>query len=85
MEKEIFTSEFEKIAKVHDVRLWIAEKLGRRWSYVTGGGNEKFLPARLIGQIGNYGVFIEGENLDDKEIFANVHEILSRFFDIKED
>lgn len=83
MEKEIFTSEFGKIADIYGVRLWIAEKLGRRWSYVTGGGNERFLPAVLIGEIGNYGVFVEGENYNSQEILKNVREILSKFSDIQ--
>lgn len=83
MEKEIFTSEFEKIANAYDVKLWIAEKLGRRWSYVMGGGSEKFLPASLVGEIGNYGVFVEGENYDVKEILRNVGEILSKFTDVQ--
>ena len=83
MEKEIFTSEFEKLANTHNVRLWVAEKLGRRWSYVMGWGNEKFLPAALIGEICNYGVFVEGENYNAQEILKNVGEILSKFRDIQ--
>ncbi len=83
MEKEIFTSEFEKMANTYDVKLWIAEKLGRRWSYVIGGGSEKFLPARLVGEIGNYGVFVEGESYDVEEILKNVGKILSKFTDVQ--
>ncbi|MGC8545429.1 hypothetical protein [Athalassotoga sp.] len=83
MEKEIFTSEFEKVANTYDVKLWVAEKLGRRWSYVIGGGNEKFLPASLIGKVDNYGVFVEGENYNAQEILKDVGEILSKFRDIQ--
>ncbi len=83
MEKETFTSEFERIAHNYDVKLWIAEKLGRRWSYVMGGGNEKFLPAVLIGEFGKYGIFVEGEDYNAQEILKNVGEILSRFGDIQ--
>lgn len=83
MEKETFTSELERTAKTYNVRLWLAKKLGRRWSYVIGGGSEKLLPAALIGEIGNYGVFVEGENYDVEEILKNVGEILSKFTDFQ--
>lgn len=83
MEKEIFISECERIYKKYGTRLWIAESLGRRWSYLTGWGEERFLPPKLIGKIENYGIFIEGED-HEEEIRDDVGKILSRFSDVQE-
>ncbi len=75
MEKEIFTSELSSIAKRYNIRVWIAEKMGRRWSYVVGAGKELFLPSRMIAKIGKYAIFVEGENFDREMIAASVRKL----------
>lgn len=84
MENATFTSELEKIAENHGVRLWIAERFGRRWSYMAGGGEERFLPPSMIAEIDGYGVFVEGEISDGEVIVSDVRGLLSRFFDVRQ-
>lgn len=82
MEKETFISECESISKRYGIRLWIAEALGKRWSYLVGWGEERFLPPNLVVKIDKYGIFIEGEE-HQEEIAKDVEEILSRLSDIQ--
>ncbi len=77
MEKEISISELEKISEKYNIRIWISEKFGKRWSYITGSGEERFLPARLIGEIKNYGIFVEGELFDREAVMKDVSHLFS--------
>lgn len=48
-------------------KIWFAEKLGKRVSYITGAGKEKYLKARQIPLDNGYLIFIENKNLDPQE------------------
>lgn len=48
-------------------KIWIAEKFGRRWSYIKGFGEEQYVPAELVLLIGKYAVFAENLSEDQKE------------------
>ncbi len=76
MEKETFISELKHIALLYNVKIWIAEKMGRRWSYIAGAGEEFFLPSRMIAQIGRYAVFVEGDSFDKEVIVNKVRKLL---------
>ncbi len=76
MEKEIFTSELEKIATRYGVRIVLAERLGRRWSYVAGAGKELLLPSKMIAEIGRYALFVEGNDFGGEMIVNDVRELL---------
>ncbi len=75
MEKEIFTSELNKLACHYNIRIWIAEKMGRRWSYVVGAGKEFFLPSQMITRIGKYALFVEGESFNKEVIIDDVRKL----------
>ena len=76
MEKETSISELKRIALLYNIKIWIAEKMGRRWSYVAGVGEEFFLPSRMIAQIGKYAIFVEGDSFDKEVIVNNVRKLL---------
>ncbi|HIP92151.1 MAG TPA: hypothetical protein EYH25_01650 [Thermotoga sp.] len=40
----------EEIAKKYDCKIWIAKKIGKRISYISGlkAGKEKFLPPEVV-------------------------------------
>lgn len=48
-------------------KIWFAEKLGKRVSYITGAGKEKYLKARQIPLENDYIIFIENKNLSSQE------------------
>ncbi len=75
MEKEIFISELEKIASRYSIRIVLAEKMGKRWSYLVGAGEELLLPSKLIRKFGNYAIFVEGE-LENEEKVADEIQVL---------
>ncbi|MCD6252846.1 MAG: hypothetical protein J7J80_00350 [Thermotogae bacterium] len=70
--KGISTSELAKkleaLSKRYNCKLWIARRLGRRWSYVTGFGSESLAPARLILESGDLAVFGEVDDAVVEEI-----------------
>lgn len=76
MEKETSISELKRIAQLYNVRIWIAEKMGRRWSYVAGAGKEFFLPSQMIAKIGKYAIFVEGDSFDKEVIVNGVRKLL---------
>lgn len=61
MEKEIFTSELDQIAEEFKIHIWVAEKMGRRWSFIAQGGEEMMLLPKLVHKDGKYGFFAQGD------------------------
>lgn len=51
----------EEIAKKYDCKIWISEKVGKRWSCYGNlkAGEEQFLPAELVLESGRFGIFAE--------------------------
>ncbi|WP_017873580.1 hypothetical protein [Candidatus Caldatribacterium saccharofermentans] len=49
----------EKILERYGARVWFAEILGKRWSYVTGCGGEDPLPLRQIPLTPRFGLVAE--------------------------
>ncbi len=83
MEKEICISELEKLSHLYNIKIIIAEKMGKRWSYVTGAGEEQLLPARLIAKQGRYALFVEGNSFD-KEMIVDSFRRTLKSFDLRE-
>ncbi|PLV59981.1 hypothetical protein [Thermotoga sp. KOL6] len=56
-----FKKILEEIAEKYDCKIWISEKIGKRWSFYKDlkAGREKFLPAVLLLENGKFGVFAE--------------------------
>ena len=77
MLNRISSFEMERIAARHRVKLWLAKRSGRQWAFVIGGGQGRNLPAELIGEIGDIGIFVEGEEYDPHTIIADVQELLA--------
>jgi len=74
--KGISTSELAKklevLSKRYSCKLWIARRLGRRWSYVAGFGRESLAPARLILEAGDLAVFGEVDDAVVEEIASSL-------------
>jgi len=74
MERETSDSEIKKlldeIAITYNCKIWVARKIGRRWAYIDGlkAGKELFLPAELIYEHDNIGVFVEGLEISQKDM-----------------
>lgn len=45
-----------------NTKIWFAEKLGKRWSYIIGSGEELFTETEIIPIIDNYAIFVENYN-----------------------
>ncbi|MGM0609118.1 MAG: hypothetical protein ACQESP_11970 [Candidatus Muiribacteriota bacterium] len=62
---EIISAKF--IEYFPNSKIWFAEKLGKRVSYITGAGKEKYLKARQIPLENDYIIFIQNKNLSSQE------------------
>ncbi|ACR79120.1 hypothetical protein [Kosmotoga sp. DU53] len=70
MEKEICISKILEILERFankDTKVWIAEKFGRRWSYIKGFGEEQYVPVEIVLEFGKYAVFAENLSEVQKE------------------
>ncbi len=76
MVREICISKLNEMAKTYKTRIWIAKRMGRRWSYIVGAGEESLLPAKLIVENKNYAIFIEGKSDHWREIKNEAKKIL---------
>ncbi|NCB38994.1 MAG: hypothetical protein EOM80_09510 [Erysipelotrichia bacterium] len=65
MANAISTFDLERIAKTYKVRIWLCRKIGRRWSFIVGAGEERVLPSQLLFETGETGVFVQGEDFDE--------------------
>jgi histidinol phosphatase-like enzyme len=71
----------EEIAEKYDCKIWISEKIGKRWSFYRDlkAGREKFLPAELIVENERFGVFAEDFPEDKKdEVIPLLKKILDK-------
>ncbi|AIY88800.1 MULTISPECIES: hypothetical protein [unclassified Thermotoga] len=59
----------EEIAEKYDCKIWISEKIGKRWSFYRDlkAGREKFLPAELLVENERFGVFAEDFPKDKRD------------------
>ncbi|MCD6551114.1 hypothetical protein [Thermotoga sp.] len=76
-----FKKILEEIAEKYDCKIWISEKIGKRWSFYRDlkAGREKFLPAELLVENGRFGVFAEDFPKEKKgEVIPVLKEILER-------
>ncbi|ABQ47511.1 hypothetical protein Tpet_1503 [Thermotoga petrophila RKU-1] len=71
----------EEIAEKYDCKIWISEKIGKRWSFYRDlkAGREKFLPAELLVENKRFGVFAEDFPEDKKdEVIPLLKKILDK-------
>ncbi len=76
MANAISTFDLERLAKKYGVRIWVCRRIGRRWSFIEGAGEERVLPSELIYESDETGVFVQGEEFDAAGIKAEVHSLL---------
>jgi len=76
MANAITTFDLERLAKKYGVRIWVFRRIGRRWSFVEGAGEERVLPSELIYENAETGVFVQGEEFDEAGIKAEVNNLL---------
>lgn len=72
----------EEILKRYGTRIWFAEILGKRWSYITGCGGEDPLPLRQIPLTSRFGLVAEKWEcippLEGEAILAFLREFLAQ-------
>lgn len=77
MANAISTFDLERLARTFGVRIWICRKIGRRWSFLDGAGEEKILPSELIYECGETGVFVQGEEFDQLGLVAEISRLMA--------
>ncbi|MFZ5951301.1 MAG: hypothetical protein ACOYXC_11375 [Candidatus Rifleibacteriota bacterium] len=60
----ISTFDLEVLSKKYDIRIWLCKRIGRRWSFLVGAGEQRSLPSELIYENPEYGIFVQGEDFD---------------------
>jgi len=85
-------SSLDKIALVFseffpDSKIWFAEKLGKRVSYITGAGQESFLEAREFELKKNYLLYLENIELtgEEREAFIDFINLIIYIKDDKDE
>lgn len=78
MENVISTFDLEVLAKKYDIRIWLCKKIGRRWSFLVGAGDQRSLPSELIFSTDEFGFFVQGENFDSATIAAEAKKLLEK-------
>ncbi|GAB4285249.1 MAG: hypothetical protein Kow0029_32080 [Candidatus Rifleibacteriota bacterium] len=81
MENVISTFDLEVIAKKHDIRIWLCRKIGRRWAYIIGAGEQRPLPSELIFELDDYGFFVQGDSFIPEAV---VEELKSKIAEKKQ-
>lgn len=78
MENVISTFDLEVIAKKYDIRIWFCKKIGRRWSFIVGAGEQRPLHSEMIWEVGEYGFFVQGEDYDQLSVIEEVKVLLAK-------
>ena len=83
LKAEGLKNSLEKIALVYneffpESKIWFAEKLGKRVSYITGAGQESFLKAREFELKDRYLLYLENIELseNEREAFINLVNLI---------
>ena len=67
-----------------DVKIWFAETLGRRQSFLSGAGKESFLPPERTQLSDRYAVFMQNaQNVppEEKEILLSIFKIITAIYE----
>ena len=78
MVKEISSFDLEILSKAFDIRIWYCEKIGRRWSFICGAGEQKVLPSELFWENEDSAIFVQGEGYNQVELLSKIEELLTR-------
>lgn len=77
MASAISTFDLERLAKTYDVRIWVCRRIGRRWSFLAGAGEERVLPSELVFENEETGVFVQGEDFDQQSLVTEITRLLT--------
>lgn len=64
MKQKEFKEALEKLCQAiatyyPHIKIWFAEKFGKRWSYITGAGMESFMQSEEVLITSKYGMFLQ--------------------------
>lgn len=76
MAKEISLYDLERLSRRFSLRIWQCRRIGRRWSFLNGSGEEKVLPSFLIYENSEIGIFIQADSPDQPELKNEIQKIL---------
>jgi len=76
MENVISTFDLEVLSKKYDIHIWLCKRIGRRWSFLTGAGEQKSLPSELIYESPEYGIFVQGEDFDEVSLKSEIQKLI---------
>lgn len=68
MANEISLYDLERLSRKYSLRIWQCRRIGRRWAFINGFGEEKVLPSFLIYENSESGIFIQADSPDQPEL-----------------
>ncbi len=71
---ELIEGTFSKIALEKNCKIWICEKVGKRFSCIARYGEEKYSESRVVFEDERYVVFCE--NLNDQQTEEQIIEVM---------
>jgi hypothetical protein len=78
MANEISTFDLERLANAYQIRIWQCRKLGRRWSFIAGAGEEKILPTKLVYEAGDLGFFVQADDFDEASLVDELKKMTKK-------
>lgn len=76
MANEISLFDLQRLAKTFRLRIWQCRKIGKRWSFMAGAGEEQPLPSQLIFESGETGIFVQTDQIIDAALIAELEKLL---------
>lgn len=80
MANEISLFDLQRLASTYRLRIWQCKKIGRRWSFLAGAGEEQALPSQLICESGDTGIFVQTDQDIDTALIAELEKLLNQRF-----
>ncbi len=78
MENVISTFDLKVLAKKYDIRIWLCKKIGRRWSFLVGAGDQRPLPSELIFETEEFAFFVQGEDFARDELEGELKKLFEK-------
>jgi len=76
MAKEISLFDLERLSRKYDLRIWQCHRIGRRWAFINGFGEEKVLASFLIYENSETGIFIQADSPDHADLKNEIINLL---------
>lgn len=78
MANEISLFELQRLAETFHLRIWQCRKIGKRWSFIAGAGEEQPLPSQLIFESGETGIFVQTDATIDQRLIAELQKLFNQ-------